>query len=165
MEFFLPGIIIFLSAIIITYLIVPHFTPLITIICSILFLTFGVYHHQQMFAAEYRLSTWQDGLKIYAPAVMILAICLFIIYSIIALFTDVKVPVPTMPEIEMPNTSSLTNSVMNLYNNVNESISNAKNNISKSLTNTNTNKNMGAATTNEANKSKNGISRSALETI
>ena len=54
---------------------------------------------------------------------------------------------------------------MNLYNNVNESISNAKNNVSKSLTNTNINKNMGAATTNEANKSKNGISRSALETI
>jgi predicted PurR-regulated permease PerM len=163
MEFFLPGIIIFLSAITITYLIVPHFTPLITIICSILFLTFGVYHHQQMFAAEYRLSTWQDGLKIYAPAVMILAICLFMIYSIVALFTDIKVPIPTMPEIEMPNTSSLTNSVMNVYNNVNESISNAKNNISKTFTNTT--KNMGTATTNQANKTNNGISRSALETI
>ena len=141
----------------------PHFTPLITIICSILFLTFGVYHHQQMFAAEYRLSTWQDGLKIYAPAVMILAICLFMIYSIVALFTDIKVPIPTMPEIEMPNTSSLTNSVMNVYNNVNESISNAKNNISKTFTNTT--KNMGTATTNQANKTNNGISRSALETI
>jgi hypothetical protein len=36
----------------------------------------------------------------------------------------------------MPITSSLTNSVMNVYNNVNESISNAKNNISKTFTNT-----------------------------
>ena len=163
MELFLPGIVIFLFAIAITYFVVPHFTPLITIICSIIFLTIGVYHHQQMFASEYRLSTWQEGLKIYAPAVMIIVICLFIVYSIIALFTGVKVPIPTMPEMpEMPTTSSITNSVMNLYNNINENISNATENISNSLNTTI--KNLPTNGSN-AGRPKNGISRSALETI
>lgn len=171
MEFFLPGVLIFLSAIAITYLIVPHFTPIVTMICSILFLTFGVYHHHQLFATEYRLSTWQEGLKIYAPAFMIVAICLFIIYSIIAFFTGVKVPVPNIPAIEMPQVNTITNSLMNVYNNAEGAVENMKNDVSDSIDKITNNV---ANNTNKANKpnnknkppgGNNGLTRSALEVI
>jgi predicted PurR-regulated permease PerM len=168
MEFFLPGVLIFLSAIAVTYLIVPHFTPIVTMICSIIFLTFGVYHHQQMFATEYRLSTWQEGLKIYAPAIMIVAICLFIIYSIIAFFTGVQVPIPTIPAIEMPQVNTITNSLMNVYNNAEDAIENVKNDVSNSIdkiTNNVTNKPNNKPNNKNKPPGNNGLTRSALEVI
>ena len=170
MEFFLPGVLIFLSAIAVTYLIVPHFTPIYYDMLYII-LTFGVYHHQQLFATEYRLSTWQEGLKIYAPAVMIVAICLFIIYSIIAFFTGVKVPVPNIPAIEMPQVNTITNSLMNVYNNAEDAVENMKNDVSDSIDKITNNV---ANNTNKANKpnnknkppgGNNGLTRSALEVI
>ena len=127
MEFFLPGVCLLLVSVLVTYLISPHLTPIITAILSIVFLVFGVYSHYHMFASEYRLSTWQEGLKIYAPAVMIIAIILFIIYGIIALFTGVKVPVPAMPTIELPAVNTLTNSMMKAYNNVANNVSHITN--------------------------------------
>ena len=72
MEFFIPGLVLFLVAIAVTAFIVPKATPMIAAILSLVFLTYGVYQHYTLFADEYRLSTWQDGLKIYAPAIMII---------------------------------------------------------------------------------------------
>ena len=168
MEFFIPGVLVFLVAIIVTYAISPHLTPFIVLILSVVFLTFGVYTHYQMFASEYRLSTWQDGLKIYAPAVMIIVIILFLIFGIIALFTGVKVPIPAMPE--MPTTNSLTNSMVSAYNNASQSLSSATNNAAKSLTTTvnSLQQNMSSAVPNapkNQNKNKNKITPSYLETI
>jgi predicted PurR-regulated permease PerM len=159
MEFFLPGVLLFLVAIGVVYLIAPNVTPFVTAILAIIFLTFGVYTHYTMFKAEYRLSTWQEGFKIYAPAIMIIAIILFILYSMVSIFTDIHVPVPEMPKLEMPNTDSLTNYTMNIYNNVankvsnvTNSISNATNSLTNSLTNSNQNK-------------KPNVSRSFVETF
>ena len=98
MEFFLPGVLLFLVAIILVYLIAPNITPLVTAILAVIFLTFGVYSHYTIFTSEYRLSTWQEGLKIYSPALMIMAIILYIIYSMISLFSNIHVPIPEMPK-------------------------------------------------------------------
>ena len=168
MEFFLPGVLIFLVAFMVVYFIAPNVTPFVTAILSVIFLTFGVYSHYTIFTSEYRLSTWQESLKIYAPAMMIMAIILYIIYSIILLFTNIHVPIPEMPKLEMPNTDSLTNYTMNTYNNVANSfssaansvvnsVSNATNSLEKSLTNSTNNKNK--------NNSKPNISRSFVETF
>jgi predicted PurR-regulated permease PerM len=160
---------------------------MITAVMSILFLTFGVYTHHRIFSSEYRLSTWQEGLKIYAPAVMIIAIILFIIYGIIALFTGIHVPIPSMPEFEMPNTNTLTNSLVNVYNSAAKNVSNATNTIANTLTNatnniatnvknnvanvaTNANKAVNNVTVNLgqnklANQNKNKVSRSFVETF
>ena len=78
MELFIPGLFVFFLAIAISFAIVPRFTPLIAAILSIVFLVLGVRQHYLMFASEYRLSTWQDSFKIYAPAIMIGAMILFI---------------------------------------------------------------------------------------
>ena len=87
MEFFIPGMLLFLLFLCLAFYFVPKATPMIAAILSIAFLIYGVRDHAQRFSSEYRLSTWQEGLKIYAPAIMILVIIVFVIYSIMAFFT------------------------------------------------------------------------------
>lgn len=161
MEFFIPGLLLFLLSIVVSFILAPRFTPLVIAILSIAFLSYGVYDHYKMFAAEYRLSTWQQSLKIYAPAIMIGAIILFIIYAILAFFTKGSVPVPQIPNITAPNENSATehvvqslNKVANSLTNKNDKLSNV-NNATKNNTENGKNK----------NKRNNTISRSFLETI
>ena len=160
----------------VVYFIAPNITPFVTAILAIIFLTFGVYSHYKIFTSEYRLSTWQDSLKIYAPAIMIIAIILFIIYSMVSLFTDIHVPIPEMPKIELPNTDSLTNYTMNAYKNVantfsnttnslTSSLSNASNSLTNSLTNATNSLTNATNAKNKNNQSKPNVSRSFVETF
>jgi cellobiose-specific phosphotransferase system component IIC len=127
-----------------------------------------------MFASDYHLSTWQDGLKIYAPAIMIGSIIVFIIYAILAFFTKGSVPVPAIPSIMSPGENSVTNTVVKSLN----KIANTANDMIKSTNNTNntnnTNKNKNDNgnnnenknnNSNNSNKNKHNQSRSFLETI
>jgi hypothetical protein len=169
MEFFIPGLLLFLVSVAISFIVAPRFTPLVIALLSIAFLTYGVYDHYKMFASEYRLSTWQQSLKIYAPAIMIGAIILFIIYSILAFFTKGSVPVPPLPNVAAPNENSTTNNVLQSLNKgANNVINNVNNTINK-VNNRNNNKNnelMGNNNTNKNNNKKNNnVSRSFLETI
>ena len=121
MEFFIPGLLIFLVAIAIAVVVVPQMTPMIAAVLSIVFLAYGVYDHYLLFAPEYRLSTWQDGIKIYAPFIMLAGIILFVIYFIFAFFTGGEVPVPKieMPAMpEMPTFNAIKNRMNNAVNNV-----------------------------------------------
>lgn len=173
MELFIPGLLLFLISIGITFAFVPRFTPLIVAVLSLVFLTYGVYQHYKIFAAEYRLSTWQESLKIYAPAVMICAIILFIIYGILAVFSKGAVPVPLLPNITPPNINTVTDAVVNSLNKVANTITNKKNdlveNINQAINRVNKSKATEAedvATTTIGNKgNKNNLSRSFLETI
>jgi hypothetical protein len=149
MEFFIPGLLIFLVAISIAIIIVPQTTPMIAAVFAIVFLVYGVYDHYLLFAPEYRLSTWQDGIKIYAPFIMLAGIILFIIYFIFAFFTGGEVPVPKMEMPEMPEMPTF-NTIKSAANNV---INNAVNNTNKKVNNTK-----------PANGS-NTMSRSLFETI
>ena len=161
MELFIPGLFVFFLAIAISFAIVPRFTPLIAAILSIVFLVLGVRQHYMMFASEYRLSAWQDSLKIYAPAVMIGAMILFIIYTILALFTTGSVPVPSLPAVPAPAPNTLTDNVMGSLNTVANSLSTANENLGSlaSLVSNNGNKNK------NKNKNANNLSRSFLETL
>jgi len=167
MEFFIPGLLIFIIAIALSFLVVPRTTPLIVALLSIGFLTVGVYEHYKMFASEYRLSTWQDGLKIYAPAIMICAILIFIIYAILAFFTKGSVPIPQMPNITAPSQNSMTNTVMQTVNTVVNSLK--VNNNKNEEENKNQNKNENKENKeNEENKNKENeekVSRSLFETL
>jgi DNA integrity scanning protein DisA with diadenylate cyclase activity len=179
MQFFIPGILLFLVAILISFLLAPRFTPLVAALLSLALLTYGVYDHYKMFAAEYRLSTWQDSLKIYAPAIMIGAITLFIIYAILAFFTKGSVPVPPLPNIVQPNMDSATNQIMNSLNKIgnvfgNTNNTNVVNKVNNQINNANKNRNnilgLNNTGTNEGknentNKKNNNVSRSFLETI
>ena len=171
MEFFIPGLLLFLLAVIVSFLVAPRFTPLVVAILSIVLLSYG---HYKMFAAEYRLSTWQQSLKIYAPAIMIGAIILFIIYAILAFFTNGSVPIPPIPNITAPNENSATNNVVQSLNKVANGLTNNKNDIVSTVNNTinKVNNNRGnilntvtGNTNGNKNKRNNNLSRSFLETI
>jgi predicted PurR-regulated permease PerM len=180
MEFFIPGLLLFLVSIAITFIVAPRFTPLVVALLSIVFLTYGVYDHYKMFAAEYRLSTWQQSLKIYAPAIMIGAIIIFIIFSILSFFTRGSVPVPSVPNVTEPNENSATNQIVNGLNSIGNMFTNNKNkntnvinqvnnqinNVNRNRTNLlGLNNNKGNESVGNNNKKNNNLSRSFLETI
>jgi predicted PurR-regulated permease PerM len=179
MEFFIPGLLLFLVSILITFFILPKFTPLIVAILSIAFLSYGVYDHYKLFASEYRLSTWQESLKAYAPAIMIFTILLYIIYTILAFFTSGSVPVPAAPNIVEANESSVTNQIAKSINKVanvftgnnNTNNKNAKNgSLLNQVTNTlnnslNTVTNSLGLTNNTKRNNNNKPSRSFVETF
>ena len=180
MEFFIPGLLLFLLSIAVTFAVAPRFTPLVVALLSVAFLSYGVYDHYKMFSAEYRLSTWQESLKIYAPALMIGAIIIFIIFSILSFFTKGSVPVPTVPNVTEPNENTATNALVNGLNkignmfgsnkptNVVNKVNNQINNVNKNRNNLlglNNNKgNEGIFNGNKKNNN-NGVSRSFRETI
>jgi len=179
MEFFIPGLLLFLVSIIVTFLVIPRFTPLIIAILSIAFLSYGVYDHYLLFASEYRLSTWQESLKVYAPAIMIITILLYIIYTILAFFTSGSVPVPLAPSITEANQSSVTNQIVKSLNKVtnvftgnnntnNRNVKNGSllNQVTNTLNNTmNTVTNSLGLTNNTKRNNNNKPSRSFVETF
>lgn len=173
MELFLPGLFLFLISIAAAALLAPKATPLIASVLSMVFLTYGVYHHHKLFASEYRLATWQEGLKLYAPAVMIFAAMLVIMYGVLSFFTSGQVPIPSLPNVSLPSTNSITSSITNSVNSLTNSMNNAlslgngngnkNNSLMNSLSNSlglNGNKGNG-----NGNKNKGGITRSFLETV
>lgn len=158
MEFFIPGLLLFLVAILITAWLAPKAAPMVAAILSIVFLMYGINDHYRLFASEYRLSTWQQSLMIYAPFIMIGAIILFIIYGILGFFTSASVPVPNMPIIPsiMPTSE----------NNKSTGIIDSLNRVGNNLFNKGNNNNKGIANSlGFGNSKKNGNSRSFLETI
>jgi len=168
MQFFLPGLALFLFAIAITFFLAPYATPMVASILSIIFLTYGVYDHYHLFASEYRLSTWQDAWKIYAPFIMIGAIILYVIYGIMAFFSGGKVPVPSMPSVsnvttnlsksvsDMANTAtSYMNDTANAAANAVNNVANAGNNMLKNITSNTGNNTRNTSSSNANNTSQN----------
>lgn len=178
MELFIPSLFVFILAILVCFILIPRFTPLITAILALGLLSYGVYDHYKLFATEYRLSTWQESLKIYAPAIMIGALILFIIYSIIIFFSKGSVPIPSAPNIASPPANTATNTVTEHINNVTSGIANTLGNITDGIANqvnniTGNNGNNKGNGNNNGNKGNRGnnkgngnnLSRSFLETI
>ena len=161
MEFFIPGLLFFIVIVVFTFVMAPRATPMIAAVLSIVFLMFGIYDHQQRFASEYRLSTWQDGIKIYAPFLMIAAIILFIIYGMIAFFTGGSVPVPN---VTIPSITEVTNGLRESINNTVNTISNAANNLGGNNKGNGLLNNLGFNRKNNNNRG-NNISRSVIEAL
>lgn len=175
MEFFIPGMLLFLLFLFLAFYFVPKATPMIAAILSIVFLIYGVRDHAQRFSSEYRLSTWQDGLKMYAPAIMILVIIVFVIYSIMAFFTGGAVPIPSIPNVELPTLTEVSTNLTDTITNLNKTINNElnfTNNTNKKNNNTlldtimgNNNTNKVNNNTKKNNNTSNGFRKSMLETI
>ena len=178
MEFFIPGLSIFLLAVVCTVVFAPKATPMIAAILSLLFLTYGVYDHYRMFLPEYRLSTWQQTFSMYSPYLMIGVIILYVIFSMIAFFTGGTVPVPSLPNVEIPEIPTVTNTTNQLsksFNTAVNSISNSANDLMESTVrngnsvlnslNNRLNNSFGLNNNSINNKRNGNMSRSALETL
>jgi uncharacterized membrane protein len=163
MEFFIPGLAVFLFAILITFFVSPHATPMIAAILAIVFLCYGVYDHYRMFVPEYRLSTWQNTYQQYLPHIMIGAIIIYAIVGMLAFFTGGAVPVPSMPNI--PTTESATSSISSRVNTAVNSIKDTASNLMGS--NTKKQNGLFASLGNSLglNKKSGNLTRSQLETL
>jgi hypothetical protein len=166
MELFLPSILVFLIAAGVVIALLPRFSPLIIVSLAIALLFFGTYHHFQVFWNEYRQSTWQDTLKIFAPTLILIAIFVYLLFVILSFFTGGAVPVPPMPNVQMPSAETATNAVtaainqgLNVANNIGSTINNSVNNI---VSNTNGAGNRARNGNGNANE---GPTRSFLATI
>jgi hypothetical protein len=161
MELFLPSLFVFLLAAIVVIAVLPRFSPLIIVSLSIALLVAGTYHHFQVFWNEYRQSTWQDTLKIFAPTLILLAIFAYLLFVILSLFTGGAVPVPPMPTVTMPDAETATNALTAGLNRGISAITDVANNVSNAVTN-----NVNRSNRNRSNN--NGIegpTRSFLATI
>ena len=85
--------------------------------------------HFSMFWDEYKQSTWQQNLKLFAPGIMIAAIVIFVLYGILSFFKGGIVPIPSMPAMEMPSANTATNPVTAAINTVMNTVHNAVNNL------------------------------------
>ena len=116
MELFLPSILIFLLAVIVVVVLIPQFSPIIIVSLAIVLLVAGMYNHFTMFWDEYKQSTWQQSLTLFAPGIFIIAIFVYLFFAIGAFFTGGKVPVPVMPELSIPSAETATNALTSSIN-------------------------------------------------
>ena len=182
MELFLPSLLFFLIAIIATAFLLPRMSPLIIVLLSAGLLGVGVYHHFNLFWDDYKQSTWQEQLRVFAPGIMLILVVLYVLYALLTVFTGGKVPVPSMPNVELPSAETATNVVTETINNALQAVmptnNGRKNNGGNTVNNTGnnaggeTNRRNGNGNTanNESankNKNKNGnnLTRSFLATI
>jgi len=117
MELFLPSILIFLLAAIVVVVLIPQFSPIIIVTLAIVLLVAGMYNHFSMFWDEYKQSTWQQSLTLFAPGIIIIAIFVYLFFAIGAFFTGGKVPVPVMPDVStIPSAETATNALTSSIN-------------------------------------------------
>jgi hypothetical protein len=135
MELLVPGVLLLIVTVLIVFFVIPQFGPTFTILGSVLLLIGGIYHHHKMFRDEYRLATWADRLKAYAPGIMYSVFGLFILGFIFSLWKGGAVPVPSAPSPDLPsnNTPSPASSATPLSN-ISETLSNITNTASNAVT-------------------------------
>jgi len=167
MELFLPSVLVFILAALMVFLVLPRLSPLLLVMMAIVLVVVGTYHHFKMFWDEYRQSTWQESLKIFAPGIIIAMIFVYLFFAIASFYMGGKAS--AAPNMELPPANSATNpltaainTTLGAVNTVAETMNTAaasavntvKNALPNSLsgpstnTNTNTNKkNNGSAPT------------------
>lgn len=77
MEFFLPSLLIVILALGLVIGVFPRLTPFFLVILALVALVFAAYNHYTLFAPEYRIQTWLDTAKSFAPILLIGTVVLF----------------------------------------------------------------------------------------
>jgi hypothetical protein len=154
MELFLPSILVIIFAALVIMLVIPNFSPLIIVILSVILLTASSYHHFHFFWHEYRDSTWQTNLKIFAPGIIIAAVFIYIFVAGSSFFTSGSMP--SMPSMELPSASTATNSITSAINSSMSAVSSATSAVSNTLTNS-----LGLGASNQGKRNNGSLARSA----
>jgi len=147
MEFFIPGLAVLLLIAIIVFLVLPRIGAPILAILSLILLAYGLNNHMSMFYSEYRNSTWQDTLKVYAPFVIVGGLLLAVLGYMGFLFTtgsQSSLPASNIPAIagvmnatktNAPNgiANAVVNTVGNVVNKVGNVVGNAVNKVGNAV--------------------------------
>lgn len=140
MELFLPSMLIFILAALMIFLVLPRISPFILVIMSIIIVFIGTWHHFKIFANEYRQSTWQESLKIFAPGIIIAMIFIYLFFAFASFQMGKKAEIEAPPN---PSASTATNPLtaalnkgINVVNNATASAAKTMNNVAASIANT-----------------------------
>jgi len=133
MEFFLSSMAFLLAIALIVFLVVPRLGATVLVGLSLVLLVFCLYSHYSLFSSEYRLSTWQERLKWYAPTVMYTAIGLGLIMYLGG-FMGGKSPASLLPTTNL--STGTANSVTEAINNTAKVANNAVNETVNAVNNT-----------------------------
>ena len=71
MEFYFPSLIVLILAAILVFFIFPRFAPIVLAIIAFISLILGIVQNLNMFAPDYRLMTWQQGVSSFAPYILV----------------------------------------------------------------------------------------------
>jgi len=138
MEFFLPGIAALLLAALLVFFVAPRLGTPVLVFLSLLLLFYGVRSHMATFASEYRYSTWQEQLKLYAPFVIIATLLISVLMYFGFLFTsggENALPIPNVNESpELPSANTATNVITSTINNSLQAANKVANGASNALT-------------------------------
>lgn len=165
MEFFLPSVFILIFGAIVSFMLIPKFSPTVVLILAALLLGFAVYHHIDQFKTEYKLSTWQQGLIRYAPYIAFGFMLLFILFYIFTKFRGGEVPIPDIAA-SLPSPTEALNSITETVSNVATTATNAVANVASSV-----NRNVTAAantvvnTVTNANKNRGNVTKSFFNVV
>jgi len=128
MLFYIPSILILIVVILIVFLVIPRLAPVILAVTALILLILGIYHHYVIFASEYSLSTWQEGLTFWAAPVMIALLILTIIgYFSIFLGSGKKINAPA--PVTLPSANTATNPLTSTINTAMTAVNNIKNTV------------------------------------
>jgi hypothetical protein len=109
MEFFLPSILICIFAIGLSIAIAPKISPYVLIIGSILCIILAVYNHYSLFSNEYRIMTWLDRAKAFAPYVLTGFVVVISGGYILYLLNSGRSPSISLPASTIPPPDTATN--------------------------------------------------------
>ncbi len=172
MEFFLASVFILIFGAVVSFLLIPKFSPTVVLVIAAALLGFAVYHHMALFKNEYKLSTWQTGLIAYAPFIVLGGMILFILGYIFTSYRGGEVPVPNMENVSSPTdaigsfTESITNTIGNATNSIINTTKNVANNVVKNANNIVNKVANNTTRTNNGNKpSNNGVTKSFFNVV
>jgi len=106
MELFLPSFFILSLVALVVFLVLPRFTPFVTVIICSLFLTLALYSHFKMYSNEYKNLMFLDTLKdnwIF----IIVAIVFGILMASSNLFRGIKIKIPKIIFTDDTKSSSI----------------------------------------------------------
>ena len=137
MEFFLPSLAALLLTALLVFFVLPKFGAPILVALSIILLMYGVRSHIQLFAPEYRFSTWQEQLKLYAPFIIIGGLLLSVLSYLGFLFGTKGVnalPAPNIaPAVNMPPANTATNPITSIINSGLQAVNGAVNTVTNAV--------------------------------
>ncbi len=140
MELFLPGIASLLIIGLLVFLILPRIGAPVLAILSIFLLAYGIMNHMQLFAAEWRYSTWFERFRYYGPIIIIVTMILGALMYMAFLYQTKGADALPASNVPVANAAEVVNAVneavTNAVNAANEAVVNATNQAAKAVNNT-----------------------------
>jgi len=113
MEMFLPSVFLMLVAYLFTITFIPKLSHLVILVGAIAFIAITVFNHYSMFSNEYKIMTWADTAKQFAPTVMIILVIALMGGYLMYMSSTGKGATLPMPPASIPPPETATNFVTN----------------------------------------------------